>query len=364
MSGIFEQAKAFFVQGIGDYQAGRFDAAETAFTASLSLLPGRASTLANLGATRLKLGRPEEALDLLDEALAKQPDDIEALGHRATALAELDRHPPALACVDRILALDAGRGEAWSLRGRLLRDLGRDSEAIAALEQALAHGADNALNRYFLAGLKGKDAPDAPPPRYVQGLFDNYAAQYDQHLVQVLSYSAPQVLVAGLGQRGQPYVSALDLGCGTGLCGPLLRPRVTWLEGVDLSANMLERAAALGVYDELVQADLVAHLGTTERRHDLVVAADVFIYVGELAPVFEGVARVLEVGGSFCFSVEEATGDHDLVLLPSLRYAHSERMVRALGGRFGFEIAACNRQAIREHQGVPVPGLFTWLVRR
>ena len=91
MSSNFEQARQFFVQGLAHYQAGRFAEAERDFAASLALLPGRPSTLTNLGAARLKLGKFQEAADLLEEALAQEPDNAEALGHRATALAELGR---------------------------------------------------------------------------------------------------------------------------------------------------------------------------------------------------------------------------------------------------------------------------------
>lgn len=48
MPATFEQAKAFFLQGLDHYQAGRFAQAERDFAASLALAPGRVSTLTNL----------------------------------------------------------------------------------------------------------------------------------------------------------------------------------------------------------------------------------------------------------------------------------------------------------------------------
>jgi predicted TPR repeat methyltransferase len=129
---------------------------------------------------------------------------------------------------------------------------------------------------------------------------------------------------------------------------------------------MLERARALGVYDRLVEADLTQHLRTTEHRHDLVLAADVFIYVGDLERVFEGVCRVTDPGALFCFSVE-ATGDEierGFELLPSLRYRHSARYLQALAARHGFEVAHLLPQTLREDQRKSVPGLYAYLVRR
>ena len=362
MDSSFEQARDFFVQGLAHYQAGRWAQADTSFSASLSLLPGRVSTLTNLGATRLKLGRAEEALGLLDEALAREPNDLEALGHRASALAALDRLEAASACLERLLALDASSGAAWSLQGSLLKDLGRSQEAVAALEQAVARGADVDLNRYLLAGLRGGEAPGAPPRQYVQRLFDGYAQGFDAHLVGVLHYRAHRVLAEGL-PAGRHFASALDLGCGTGLCGRLLRPVAGRLEGVDLSANMVAQAGTLGLYDALAQDDVAHYLDTATRRYDLVVAADVFIYVGALEAVFAAAARCIDAGGLFCFSVEEAGPGEDLALRPSLRYVHSERSVRALAAAHGFKVQAMGRQPIREDQRIPIPGLYFWLAK-
>lgn len=361
MNGTFEQARDFFLAGLAHYQAGRFAQAETSLAASLDLLPGRASTLTNLGATRLKLGRPEDALELLDEALAQEPANLEALGHRAASLAELGRREEALACLERVLALDPGLGHAWSLRGSLLKEAGRAQEATAAFEKALAHGADPELNRYYLAGLSGGVTPAAPPRHYVEQLFDGYAGQFDAHL-QALNYRVPAVLAQGL-PAGRRFEAALDLGCGTGQCGPLLRPLAAAVDGVDVSGNMLARAEALQLYRALVQADVADYLATTPQRYDLVIAADVFIYVGALDAVFAGALRVLQPGGSFCFSVEEAAEGHDLLLQSSLRYAHSEGYLRALARQHGFEVAQVQRGTVREDQRMAIPGLFTWLIR-
>jgi predicted TPR repeat methyltransferase len=142
---------------------------------------------------------------------------------------------------------------------------------------------------------------------------------------------------------------------------------------VDVSARMLEQAAALGVYDELVQADLLQHLqarnGTAEgenvpahERHAVVLAADVFIYIGDLAPVFAAVRRVLADGGTFAFSVEHggaAPGGY--VLQPSLRYAHAEPYLRHLAASHGFVVERLIALPLRSDQGHTIDGLYAWL---
>ncbi|MEO8653322.1 MAG: tetratricopeptide repeat protein [Ramlibacter sp.] len=364
MSTSFEQAKAFFLQGLDHYQGGRFAQAERDFAASLALVPGRASTLTNLGAARLKLGRFAEAVSLFDEAIAQEPDNVDAHGQRAAALAELGQLVPALDSVDRALQLDLARGAAWTLRGSLLRSLGRGEEAVAAFRQALAHGADSDLIGFYLASLTGREPPRQAPRQYVQTLFDSYAEGFQEHLIEVLKYRAPEVLVDGLRRNGRHFAAALDLGCGTGMCGLLLRALVDRLDGIDLSRNMVEQATATGAYDEVMQADLVDYLHGTDRRYDLLIAADVFIYVGALETVFEGVARILRPGGLFCFTVEAATDENDLVLQPSLRYAHSDGYIRKLAEPYGFVIQATQEHPIRDDQGTPIPGLFAWLAKR
>jgi predicted TPR repeat methyltransferase len=364
MNGNFEQARDFFQRGIVHYEAGRFEQAERDFAASLALVPGRVSTLTNLGAARLKLGRLQDAADLLQEALAQEPANVEALGHRATALAELGEHAQALDCAERALAADPARAVLWTLRANLLKELGRLDEARAGFERAIALGADSELNRYCLAAVGGQAQPASPPREYVESLFDSYADDSEPHLVHVLNYRAPERLIEPLAREGLAFQRALDLGCGTGLCGVLMRPIASQLEGVDLSANMVARAKARGVYDKVVQADLVEHLRGAQHRYDLVVAADVFIYVGALEAVFEAAAQAMGSGGVFCFSVEAAPDDAQYLLRPSLRYAHSPGYIRKLSEQYGFEIARTSAHPIRDDQRSPIPGWFAWLRRR
>lgn len=362
MDARFEQAKAHFLEGLAHYQARRFAQAAAAFEASLALVPGRASSLANLGASRLAQGQWEAALDPLAQALMQEPGDADAWGHQATALAELGRMVPALESARRATELAPASGPAWSLLGKLLRELGDAAGAIAAFERAIALGHAPALNAYFVAGLRGDAAPPAPPPEYVQSLFDHYAEGFETHLVDVLRYRAPAVLAARPRARGFATEAALDLGCGTGLVASAFAGLARHFDGVDLSAAMVAQAQASGRYRQVLQADVAGFLAQTGGRWGLVVAADVFIYVGALEAVFAGVARVLSPGGLFCFSVEESTGS-PLALLPSLRYAHSEGLIRELADRHGFAAPEFERGPLREDQGVPTPGLFCWLVR-
>ena len=240
----------------------------------------------------------------------------------------------------------------------------RLDEAAEAYEQALAHGADPQTHRYYLAAVTGRELPPAAPLAYVEPLFDEYAETFEQHLVQDLKYRGHALLVDEWhALDAGRHASAVDLGCGTGLCAPLLRGRVDRLVGVDLSSQMLEKAHALGLYDELVHGDAVEYLRTTDRRHDLIFAADVFIYLGDLDPLFAGAARVAPAGGLFCFSAELGSGARDYELLPSLRYAHSRPYLEALAARHGFVLRRLVEAPLREDQRQPVQGLYACLAK-
>jgi predicted TPR repeat methyltransferase len=405
----FERARAHFVAGNAAFEAGRFEEAESEFLASLQALPGRPSTLVNLAATRLRLGRPADALAPLETALATQPGDGEAWQHRAVALAELDRHAEAVEAFDHALAAGTvnaavhyRRGlalaalerqteaaqaweqalgcddqflPAWVDLGSLLRDLGQRERALQCLERALALGADDPMLRFQVAALRdAQQAPEAPPREYVQRLFDGYAEGFDAHLVGTLGYRTPQLLAEGLATTGVAhFATALDLGCGTGLLASPLQGWVDRLDGMDLSGAMLEKARALDRYDRLEQGDIAEYLARTERRYALVVAADVFVYLGALEPVFEGVMRVLEPGGVFAFSVEaadsEGHGNADAetgtgyVLRSTLRYAHTERYLRTLAQAHGLQVCATRRHALRQDHGATIVGLCAWMRR-
>lgn len=359
-SAPFEQARTFFLEGVAHYEAGRMEAAEHSFAASLALVPQRASTLTNLGAARLKLGRIEDAVAVLRDAVVAEPDHGEAWGHLAAGLAELGRTGEALDAAGRAVQLRPHDGAAWLLRATLLRERGQAGEARQAYRQALDLGADPALVQFALGALGGQPM-STPPRQYVEQLFDSYADGFDDHLVHALQYRAPELLCQGLGHPR--HASALDLGCGTGLAAPWLRPRCDRLAGVDLSAVMVERARARGLYDEVQQADLVDALLAQRGRHDLLFAADVFIYVGALDAVFAAAAGALREGGEFCFSVEAAEGTQPWELRLSLRYAHAEGYIRMLAGQHGFAVRRLSRHPLRIDQGRPVTGLFAWLDR-
>jgi predicted TPR repeat methyltransferase len=255
---------------------------------------------------------------------------------------------------------------AWFALGAIRDQLGDRDGAIVAFVQARdADPEDYHGARLQLARLGAGETTPAMTETYVRRLFDQYAARYDTALTERLHYRGPALLheaveiVMRAAARALRFGSMLDLGCGTGLGGAAFRPNVDWLVGVDLSPAMIAQAVTKGLYDRLVTAglaDFLADEAGDKGIYHLVLAADVFVYVNDLAPIIAGIARVLSPDGLLAFTVEAHPGD-GVKLLPTLRYAHSEGYVRGVLGAAGLVPAHLAKAAVRSEKGVPVDSL-------
>jgi predicted TPR repeat methyltransferase len=305
-----------------------------------------------------------EAVESFDRAIHLRPQWAEAYSAQGSALQRLGEFAAALDSYDRALALKPDYALAHYYRGNTLRSMARNDEAIAAYRAALAHGDNPETIAFALASLGVGDTPAVLPAEYVRSLFDQYANHFDQHLTEVLGYQTPAYL-DDLLRRVAPAsaLDTVDLGCGTGLCAPYLKAYSRRLDGVDLSQQMLDKAAERGLYDHLACGDLVAYLDGRRDAWDLAVAADVFVYIGDLAPVFDSVHRALRPGGRFCFSVEAGNGA-DYTLRPSNRYAHTQAYLERLAAATGFDILAAEHLQARQENGAPIAALALLLSRQ
>jgi predicted TPR repeat methyltransferase len=315
-----------------------------------------ADALCVRGNALYSLGRFAEAVECYDRALGLNSDSAEANIGRGIALQRLQHFDEALQSYDRAIELRPAHPATHQYRGNTLRSLGRTDDAIAAYRQALSLGGDATQVSFALAALGVGDAPERSPKSYVKALFDQYAGHFDQHLSEVLDYQTPAVLDAAL--RGVPVnerADTLDLGCGTGLCAPYLRPYSRSLTGVDLSDKMLDKARERGLYDHLECQDIGEFLGQRVDDFDLIVAADVLVYFGDLAPMFSQVHNALRPNGYFCFSAE-VSEEADFTLTSSNRFAHSLPYLRRLASSAGFELTGIEQAPLRTENGVQVMG--------
>jgi predicted TPR repeat methyltransferase len=209
--------------------------------------------------------------------------------------------------------------------------------------------------------LGAEAAPSATPKSLVKNIFNDYARTFDEHLVNKLKYQTP-IKLFQLIERSTPArdIDVLDLGCGTGLMGVHLRQIAKTLTGVDLSEKMLQEAKRRGIYDELHCSDISEVLGTHDRSYDLVVASDVFVYIGDLNPVFQLIKKSLKTNGLFCFSVEKSDADN-FILRGTGRYAHSSKYIRDLAAALGFRVESIEAAVIRQESSRDVDGYISIL---
>ena len=237
---------------------------------------------------------------------------------------------------------------------------GEIEAAAQAYREWLAVEPDNPVVRHHLAACERRDTPERASDGYVAKVFDDFADNFDAKLAS-LGYRAPQLLAEAL-QAALPaparQFDIADLGCGTGLCGPLVRAWARRLVGCDLSGGMLEQARRRGDYDALQKAELVQFLDAHPAGFDLLISADTLCYFGDLAPMARAAARCLRPGGVLAFTVE-ALPDGDEAphrLLPHGRYAHGRRYLESVLPPAGLALEVLDGVVLRQEGGKEVQG--------
>jgi len=207
-------------------------------------------------------------------------------------------------------------------------------------------------------------------PTYVTALFDQYAPKFDAALLDDLGYRGPALLLAAVlaacaeADRPPAFGRVIDLGCGTGLAARAFAGLAGEMIGIDLSPRMIERARATGLYAEVDVAEIAEGLARRpDASADLILAADVMVYVHDMTPLLAEVARVLAPDGLFAFTVESHAGE-GVVLGEGLRYAHGASRVWALIAASGLTLERLAPASARSEGGAQVPGLVVVAVKR
>ena len=286
------------------FELGRIDLAISSYTKATEYWPQSEVSYAMLGQIYSSQGDTEHAIKNLSKAVELKPDDH----------------------------------ELQSLLGIELTQNGDFDEAIRVFEQALKFDPHNVISQHHLAALTGQTTASAPN-KYIEQLFDGYALKFEHSLVDTLEYKTPNLIaeVVLKLKSGAELGPVLDLGCGTGLAGVALSGLCQNIEGIDLSKKMLSQANQKNVYDKLSHTGIVEYLSEAALDFDLFIAADVFVYVGELSEVFRLIKSRNKRHGRLAFSTEH-TEKADFFLEASGRYSHSKSYIDSLCNKFNYKL--------------------------
>jgi predicted TPR repeat methyltransferase len=346
--------------GIVLQSTGRLGDAIAEYERAIELDPNHANAHSNLGVLMRAAGRPEAAEAAYRTAIRLCPDHVDAYTNLGILLNGLNRAKEASECFCKAITLRPRHPDARRLLALAHCMIGEVGEAVKILEQWLEEDPGDPIAEHMLAASTGRDVPSRASNAFVEKTFDAFAASFEAKL-DSLSYRAPDLVAAALADSGlaaDGRSEILDIGCGTGLCGPLLRPYASRLVGVDLSAGMLALAKEKNIYTDLHQCELTEFLRARREAFDAMVSADTLVYFGDLLEFCEAAAGALRRSGLLVFTLEHAVGRDNIGYRLELhgRYSHSLEYVKRVLAESGL-IVETEFAELRNEAGVPVAGL-------
>lgn len=336
------------------FNSGKLEDAIFFYREILSIVPNDIAALNNMGLILLEQKEYDAAIGNFQRAILAAPNTAQLHHNLGLSLHKQGRLEEAIESYQRALALDAEYKEPLQNLGAAFKSIGNLGDAASCYKRLLELAPYDANAKYMLDSLAGTNQQKTAPREFVTGLFDDYADHFEEQLVQKLAYQIPaklkQAFVSFLG-NSEKFESLLDLGCGTGLVAEAFHDLATCLTGVDLSEKMLDQARKKGIYGQLYKAEIRDFLKQPPSTYDLVVAADVLVYLGRLDDIFALVAKTMTKGGYFLFSTEDNPDAHDFYLLQSGRYGHGPMYIQSMILQNNFLVRLCRPDRIRKERG-------------
>ena len=345
-----DQAKQLIVEKAN---AGDFEGALQMALAVCNAVPDDLDALELAGAIAGNGGYYENAVDCFQALIDRQPANRDHHDKLIRTLMVHDRASGRLkAAAERALAAVGPDAPFHHALAVAHAEAGAHAEAVAAFAAAVELAPDfvqayRAMSAPLLAIGRGEDTVAAfsrslapwdgsPPPADASATdYDALAAGYDGNaLHRRFAECLGAVFLPVI--EGRDDLRVLDIGCGTGAVGDLLKGRTAGLAGVDLAPGMIAAAAAKGLYDDLRQGDMAAVMAELDGPFDLITSSCALYHLADLAKVFAEARRLLAPGGIFAVSVDPAADDMEIGVSEPGEYAHSRRYLRILAQAQGF----------------------------
>ncbi|RXJ68884.1 hypothetical protein CRV08_05450 [Halarcobacter ebronensis] len=262
--------------------------------------------------------------------------------------------------LDRVVSICPDFYEALFLIAQCYRKMKNESKMIEYLNKTLSKLPKHPGANHLLASIN-KEIISEFSSEYAEDLFDRYAGHFEEHLVSSLKYQVPFIIKEKLELLNLSNESkVLDLGCGTGLLGKTIIKQFSNIVGVDISTNMIEETRKKDIYSKLYIKDISDFLSQNTEKFDLIIAADVFIYIGNIETIFNYVEKSISSDGYFIFTVELSleTNIKDFQLAKSGRFSHDISYIVALCKNIGFEIVEKEEIILREENKIGQKGVI------
>ena len=137
-------------------------------------------------------------------------------------------------------------------------------------------------------------------------VYADWADNYDAD-VGARGYRTPDRLAAALLEFATKDAEVLDFGCGTGIGGAALRRAgFTDIDGTDVTAEMLEKASAHGIYRKTWHST-PDQMGFEQGRYPVIVAVGVISLGAAPAETLAPLVAQLDRGGLLALSFNDPT---------------------------------------------------------
>jgi len=346
-------AQAAFFLGMSHEALGNPKKAVDAYAFASSLDEYHWSSLANLGSVFYdSLKQPAEAIEAYNKAYAiltqREVEPTDPPHDPTYILSELQY---------RIgLAITHSDGRKCAMQDDPDTPVDCKQVATHAFSLATKFNPENENAKHMLAAITADATVKRASNTYVTALFDEYAHNFEHSLVDELGYNGFERLRRAFdrafgGRENTPvFQLVIDAGCGTGLVGEQFRNVSHHLVGVDLSEAIIVEAQRVrpSLYDETRVGD-VTDVFREMKPVSLIIAADSYIYFGDLVPLFQSMEEGLSDGGFVAFTLEnvseedakslaETTPDWRWQLTPSGRFAHRKEYVESVAKHHSLDI--------------------------
>ena len=365
--------KALFYIAQCFYETQNYADSEKYYQQLLTLDENDIKVINNLGRLYDETGKAELAVEKYRQAI-KIDNSIATIHlNLGKALVKIENLVEAEKAFIRCIELAPEHPEGYFTLGKLYNEKDQTETAKEYFIKALATDVPRYMEKpdefilavkYFISNLDNPELFNEDKKAFVADLFDGYADKFDKHLVEGLQYKTPEIINDLIATHvTKTDNNTLDLGCGTGLCCQYLKPCSRNIIGVDLSSKMVDKARDLDCYDSLIVGEITEVVNNLDQELDLVIAADVFVYIGSLDDIFHACSKKMSDNSYFIFSTELLAEDieNNFRLYDSGRYKHSTKYINQLISKYNFKRIEQHFCVLRKENGKDVNGCITIL---